>query len=142
MNPDLLNQMVSKLKEKGAIKSIEVEKAFSTVFRHKFIEKFYLSNDLQQAIINQPDNPNPEHLKLIYSNKSLITRISDGKASSSTSEPFLMAYMLELLRLSPNMKVLEIGTGTGYKYLRKINCVLSLRGTKQSQGLELFRMLN
>ncbi|MGB6297069.1 MAG: hypothetical protein WBF90_12930 [Rivularia sp. (in: cyanobacteria)] len=28
------------------------------------------------------------------------------------------------------------------KYLSKINCVLSLRGTKQSQGLEVFRMLN
>lgn len=114
MNTDLCNQMVSKLKEKGAIKSIEVEKAFSTVLRHKFIEKFYLSTDLQQPIINQPDNPNPEHLKLIYSNKSLITRVTDGKASSSTSEPFLMAHMLELLSLSPNLKVLEIGTGTGY----------------------------
>ena len=114
MNTDFLNKMVSKLKEKDAIKSIEVEKAFNTVLRHKFIETFYLSTDLQQPIINQPDNANPEHLKLIYSNKSIITRISDGKASSSTSEPFLMAYMLELLALSSNMKVLEIGTGTGY----------------------------
>lgn len=114
MNTDLCNQMVSKLKQQGAIKSIEVEQAFSKVLRHKFIETFYLPTDLQQPIINQPHNPNPEHLKLIYSNKSLITRVSDGKASSSTSEPFLMAYMLELLALSPNLKVLEIGTGTGY----------------------------
>lgn len=106
--------MVTKLKEQGAIKSIEVEKAFSKVLRHKFLETFYLPGDLKQPIAHKPHNPDSEHLKLIYSKHSLITRITDGKPSSSTSEPMLMALMLELLALSPNLKVLEIGTGTGY----------------------------
>lgn len=114
MNTNLLSQMVTELKNKGAIKSIEVEKAFSKVLRHKLIETFYLPQDLKRPIVNNPDNPDSEHLKLIYTNKSLITRISDGKPSSSTSEPMLMAHMLELLALSPKLKVLEIGTGTGY----------------------------
>ncbi|MEA5503553.1 methyltransferase domain-containing protein [Halotia wernerae UHCC 0503] len=114
MNTNFLNQMVGELKEQGAIKSIEVEKAFSKVLRHKFLETFYLPGDLQQPINHKPNNPASEHLRLIYSKNSLITRISDGKASSSTSEPMLIAYMLELLALSPNLKVLEIGTGTGY----------------------------
>ncbi|MEL6461405.1 MAG: protein-L-isoaspartate(D-aspartate) O-methyltransferase [Cyanobacteria bacterium J06621_15] len=114
MDINLLSQMVTELREQGAIKSIEVEKAFNKVLRHKLIENFYLPSCLKQPIVNHPDNPNPEHLKLIYANKSLITRISDGKPSSSTSEPFLMANMLELLALSPILKVLEIGVGTGY----------------------------
>jgi protein-L-isoaspartate(D-aspartate) O-methyltransferase len=114
MDTNLLNQMVSELKELGAITSIQVEKAFSKVLRHKFLETFYLPGDLQQPIEHKPHNPNPEHLKLIYSNNSLITRTTDGFPSSSTSEPMLMARMLELLGLSPNLKVLEIGAGTGY----------------------------
>ncbi len=114
MDTNLLNQMVSELKELGAITSIQVEKAFSKVLRHKFLETFYLPGDLKQPIEHKLNNPDSEHLKLIYSNNSLVTRISNGFPSSSTSEPMLMARMLELLALSPQLKVLEIGTGTGY----------------------------
>jgi protein-L-isoaspartate(D-aspartate) O-methyltransferase len=31
------------------------------------------------------------------------------------SQPFIVAYMTEVLRLKPNFKVLEIGTGSGYQ---------------------------
>ena len=31
------------------------------------------------------------------------------------SQPFIVAYMTEILRLKPNFKVLEIGTGSGYQ---------------------------
>ncbi|PPS40951.1 protein-L-isoaspartate(D-aspartate) O-methyltransferase [Chroococcidiopsis sp. TS-821] len=113
MYVDYLNQMVNKLKEQRAIHSIEVENAFRKVQRHRLLETFYLPGDLQ-PIAHNPYNPNPEHLDLIYSGNSLVTRTSDGKPSSSTSEPMLIAYMLELLALTPGLKVLEIGAGTGY----------------------------
>ncbi len=34
---------------------------------------------------------------------------------SSISQPYTVAYMLEVLRLTPHDKVLEIGTGSGYQ---------------------------
>ena len=76
MDTNLLNQMVSELKELGAITSIQVEKAFSKVLRHKFLETFCLPGDLKQPIEHKLNNPDSEHLKLIYSNNSLVTRIA------------------------------------------------------------------
>ncbi len=39
---------------------------------------------------------------------------ADGVPVSSSSQPAMMAIMLEQLRLGPGQRVLEIGTGTGY----------------------------
>ncbi len=53
--------------------------------------------------------------ELAYSEKALITRVGPGGLpSSSTSQPALVASMLETLDLKPGMRVLEIGAGTGY----------------------------
>ncbi len=54
-------------------------------------------------------------LAAAYSNDTLITRFDDnGVPSSSSTEPSLMATMLEALDVEPGHRVLEIGTGTGY----------------------------
>jgi protein-L-isoaspartate O-methyltransferase len=52
---------------------------------------------------------------LVYQDCALITKLSSGRLpSSSSSAPSLMAEMLEALDLAPGLRVLEIGTGTGY----------------------------
>src|SRR5207237_911672 len=56
----------------------------------------------------------------IYSDRALITHVSSasrqgsGVPISSSSQPSLMAQMLEDLRLMSGLQVLEIGSGTGF----------------------------
>jgi protein-L-isoaspartate(D-aspartate) O-methyltransferase len=64
----------------------------------------------------------PRHLFLpgvppeqVYSDEAIVTkRDADGSALSSSSQPTLMAAMLDTLALAPGHRVLEIGAGTGY----------------------------
>ena len=118
---DKIGQYVKDLKEKGAIKTGQVERAFSRVERHKLVERFYLPDEkggpFEYAGARwrrrhfDAQEPDPELLKTIYSDCALLTRIDPP---SSTSSPFLVAQMLELLELENGMNVLEIGAGTGY----------------------------
>jgi hypothetical protein len=107
----LINQYVELLKEAGWIRSGAIEAAFRRVPRHLLIEKIY-SGSAQSGIL-EIDPTNPEHLAMIYSNTALVIRWDPDKPSSS-SQPGLMAQMLELLALQPGMRVLEIGAGSGY----------------------------
>jgi protein-L-isoaspartate(D-aspartate) O-methyltransferase len=47
---------------------------------------------------------------LAYANHPL--RIAQGQ---TISQPYIVAYMTEALRIRPGMKVLEVGTGSGYQ---------------------------
>src|SRR5439155_16794110 len=66
-------------------------------------------------------DPGPEELDLLYTDRALITHLSPRRAGtepqtpvSSSSQPSLMAQMLEDLQLQPGQRALEIGSGTGY----------------------------
>jgi protein-L-isoaspartate(D-aspartate) O-methyltransferase len=64
----------------------------------------------------------PRHLFLpgvppeaVYSDEAVVTkRDADGLPISSSSQPALMAAMLDRLALAPGQRILEIGAGTGY----------------------------
>ncbi|MHC4387313.1 MAG: protein-L-isoaspartate(D-aspartate) O-methyltransferase [Planctomycetota bacterium] len=64
--------------------------AMRTVPRHAFVRK----SDLRQAYA---DRPLPIGL------------------GQTISQPYIVAYMTETLKLDPNSKVLEVGTGSGYQ---------------------------
>lgn len=128
--PSYLERYIGELKDLGAIQSAKVEEAFRRVPRHRFLEGFFRrSEDGWAKVECDPDRPTPDVLEVIYRNEPLVTRLrripsSSGTGegtpaarevpSSSTSQPGLVAHMLELLKLEPGMKVLEIGAGTGY----------------------------
>ncbi|MGH3411217.1 MAG: methyltransferase domain-containing protein, partial [Streptosporangiaceae bacterium] len=83
------------LRDSGHTPSAAVQAAFLAVPRHLFVPEL----DAAAA----------------YQDEALVIKYGeDGLPVSSSSQPAMMAIMLEQLRLKPGHRVLEIGTGTGY----------------------------
>jgi protein-L-isoaspartate O-methyltransferase len=100
-----VERYVQQLKTEGAIRSPAVERAFRTVERHRLLQTFYrrpLEAPDFALVHHDPEHPHPEHLELIYADAALATRLVDGMPASSTSQPSLVAEMLELLDLTPD----------------------------------------
>ena len=96
-----------------------IRDALSVVRRHRFLDGWFrLEIDGLQPTFRYVDfdrnAPAKEHLSAIYSNQALVTTCDGIFPTSSTSQPPLVARMLQLLDIAPGMRVLEIGTGTGY----------------------------
>ena len=84
-----------------AIKSKPVEEAFRAVPRHLFVDRYYPK---KRAVRFNYRSPTQIHLERIYSDRALITHRGPP---SSTSQPSLVANMLEELLLEPGMNVLD-----------------------------------
>ncbi len=109
-----IDSYADQLQAAGAIRSAAVERAFRIVERHRLLETFHTGPPDFTLVHYDPEHPTQEHLEVIYADDALGTRFIDGMPASSTSQPSLVAEMLELLDLLPGMRVLEIGAGTGY----------------------------
>lgn len=86
--------LIDKLKYDGSLHQAQVEAAFRAVPRHVFLPGVALEE--------------------VYSDEAIPIKRKDGRAISSSSQPAMMAIMLEQLALRPGHRVLEIGAGTGY----------------------------
>ena len=93
------NNLVQMLKDKG-ITDANVLDAIGTVPRHFFFESMFV--------------------EFAYQDKAFP--IGSGQ---TISQPFTVAIQSQLLSVSKGMKVLEIGTGSGYQA-----CILAQMGTK------------
>lgn len=82
--------MVAQTIEARGVKDPAVLRAMRSVPRHLFVPSEYLDNAYE-------DHPLP---------------IGYGQ---TISQPYIVAWMTELLELKPGEKVLEIGTGSGYQ---------------------------
>jgi protein-L-isoaspartate(D-aspartate) O-methyltransferase len=101
------------LHAEGAIRSQAVQQAFASVRRDRCITSFHSADGTVD--VPQDSLPPAEVLDRIYSDQALITHFDErGAPTSSSSQPALVAQMLEALELAPGMRVLEVGTGTGY----------------------------
>lgn len=110
-----IDRYVDALLRQRAIRSPAVEAAFRTVQRHRLIEEASHVGESQRTDLRMdPSDPSEENLALVYSDGVLVTRFADGRPVSSSSQPSLVARMLELLEIRPGMTVLEVGAGTGY----------------------------
>lgn len=115
-----IEALVTTLKQSGAISSPSVEAAFRQVPRHRFLEHFYRREQsngrTQLQEIRLSSCPNVETwLQAIYANHPLATVCDEEQtATSSSSAPEAMAFMLEAADVQPGLRVLEIGAGTGF----------------------------
>jgi methyltransferase of ATP-grasp peptide maturase system len=91
--------------------------AFESVPRHVFVPRFYRQRpDGEWSETTAEDDG---WLDAVYSDEPLVTVLAEIASGSrvtvsSSSKPTLMARMLAALDVHDGMKVLEIGTGTGY----------------------------
>jgi protein-L-isoaspartate(D-aspartate) O-methyltransferase len=109
--PDLFTQrrlsLVQDLIDQWRISDPDVVRAMRTVPRHEFVPAEYLD----QAYDNHP-------LPIGY--------------GQTISQPYIVAWMTELLALQPGEKVLEIGTGSGYQA-----AILAELGTADVYSIEI-----
>ena len=92
---ELRERLVTELRATDALHDERVAAALSEVPRHEFLPGI------------EPGRA--------YADDAVITKLdADGRPVSSSSQPAIMALMLEQLDVQPGHRVLEIGAGTGY----------------------------
>jgi protein-L-isoaspartate(D-aspartate) O-methyltransferase len=113
------HELIDMLIARGALRSAALIAAFRATPRHLFLDRIWQHRDGQWRGID-PGQPRDDDLRVLYSDRALTTKVNTpgpGEAPvavSSSSQPSLMAQMLEDLELAPALRVLEIGAGTGY----------------------------
>ncbi|MGH3829733.1 MAG: methyltransferase domain-containing protein [Pseudonocardiaceae bacterium] len=124
----LRQRMVEGLGQRGELDE-RWRAALTEVPRHEFIPELIWHHDRDTAghgdlvPLRRRDDPQG-WLERAYANVSVTTQVDDGhpaseggcgfEITSSASMPGVVAQMLIALKVEPGMRVLEIGTGTGY----------------------------
>lgn len=86
--------LIEQLKRNGLLDDPAIAAAFEATPRHLFL---------------------PNHsLEEIYADRAIAVKRDGDTWLSSSSQPAMMAIMLDQLGLAPGQRVLEIGAGTGY----------------------------
>ena len=89
-------RLVDELRASGRLTSRSIEAAFRAVPRHVFL-------------------PELDPVSQAYQDEAFVIKTdAGGLPVSSSSQPAIMAIMLEQLGVAEGQRVLEIGTGTGY----------------------------
>jgi protein-L-isoaspartate(D-aspartate) O-methyltransferase len=95
----LRRDLVERLRGRGHVRDDRVAAAFAAVPRELFLA----------------DHAERHGLADVYRDDAIVTRRDgEGTPTSSSSQPAIMAEMLEMLGLRAGQRVLEVGAGTGY----------------------------
>ncbi|MFE5853190.1 methyltransferase domain-containing protein [Streptomyces sp. NPDC056500] len=122
-----MDALATNLADLGATRTGAWARAFAVVPRHMLVPYWYeMETNEEGFAVWRLTQGTVENLESVYSNRTLVTALDPatkvavgdaawtGVATSSSSQPSLMAGMLEDLSVQDGDKVLEIGTGTGY----------------------------
>lgn len=96
----LRRELVDLLRRDGHLSDDRVEAAFLDTPREAFL----------------PGHAQRHGVRAVYRDEAIVTRRDPktGTPLSSSSQPAIMARMLEMLDIEPGHRVLEVGAGTGY----------------------------
>lgn len=124
---ELMTGLARGLRERGLIRSPHLERAFASTPRHRFVDSF-LEPDRSGVAENygstvRRETSEARWREAVYANQTLVTAVQGGQPSSSSSMPSIMAAMIEEAGVEPGMRVLEVGTGTGYNAAILAACV-------------------
>lgn len=123
--------LADQLQDVGDIRSDAWRTAFLAVPREVFVPRFYEQGTNADGFsAYRPITPDTvgvdRWLDLVYENTTWVTQLDHGDASwgrsgpqlgtptSSSTKPGVVVRMLEDLSVDRGMRVLEVGTGTGY----------------------------
>ncbi|MEV4974473.1 methyltransferase domain-containing protein [Streptomyces scopuliridis] len=123
-----MTALTDELTRSGAIRSPQWGEAFMTTPRHLFVPRWYKQETDGRgiAVWRMQHAIHEGKLPLVYRDETLVTALDPktaervdatawtGVATSSSTQPSLMAGMLEDLGVGDGHRVLEVGTGTGY----------------------------
>jgi protein-L-isoaspartate(D-aspartate) O-methyltransferase len=104
-----MDEFLDQIRRGGVTLTPELAAAFAGVPREAFVPDGFRRNDGGWARPGDDD-----FLTLVYQDDALVTKVRDRLPVSSTSQPSLMALMIEALDVRPGQRILEIGAGTGY----------------------------
>lgn len=91
---ELRKALVAGLRREGCLHDAAVERAFLRVPRERFLPGMELAE--------------------VYRDAAILIKEERGVGIASSSQPAIMAIMLEMLDVQPGQRVLEIGAGSGY----------------------------
>lgn len=128
---DRLAKLADELDRSGELRSQPWRQAVLAVPRHLFVRGFYRPENTSAGTVWTPAAPQSagesEYLDMAYANDTLVTQLNgqvpdwitavpvrNAMPTSSSTLPGLVVLMLEELDVVGGMRVLEIGTGTGY----------------------------
>ena len=112
-------RLVRRIIDAGTLRDPAWLAAFEQVPRHVFVPYYYRpypgGRGWDRLAVDDPDpRRRARWLAGAYEDIPLVTRVHEGVLVSSSSQPSLMAMMLEELAVLEGQTILEIGTGTGY----------------------------
>ncbi|MCF6525050.1 methyltransferase domain-containing protein [Streptomyces sp. JJ36] len=111
-------RLARELVERGALRDPRWRAAFEEVPREYFVPSYHAPAPGGGRERLWWQDPDPDRRRRwqrgVYTDAPLATRMREGELLSSSSQPSLMARMLERLAVHEGMRVLEVGTGTGW----------------------------
>ena len=114
---DEAQELIRRIESGGGLTDPAWRAAFEAVPREYFVPYYYVPTvgGYRRRWRNDPDPAERAAWREgVYEDAPLAIRVRDGELVSSSSQPSLMALMLDALGVTDGMDVLEIGTGSGY----------------------------
>jgi methyltransferase of ATP-grasp peptide maturase system len=122
-DPEILNRrLVDDLAAAGKL-PVSWREVFEATPRHLFVPDVVWDGPGRTLTARRRDEDPEAWLATVYSDEPVVTQVDDGatpesgiggRVSSSISKPSIVARMLDQLEVDAGMRVLEIGTGSGW----------------------------